>query len=380
MPEPDQQDSGSIRAQALRFYPEEGPVSEETIGQILDLWSSGRSFILLSGPPGVGKTRTAEDFVVEILRHIDTTHGVDEARISNLFPDFRTRLYSNPEIASRLAESGVKYVWDIAVMHPQYAYEDLIRGYRMLPSESKEPVLEVREGLFGFASRAVSLLEQTIIDSGLPLGVLILDELNRAPIGQLFGEAIYALDRRGTRVTTPYEIPGLGSDFCVPKSLLILGTMNSVDRAVSGFDFALRRRFSTITMVPRAGAIEESLSDLDATRKIALGLFEAVRSLIQNSRQMGTVPLSELIIGHSYYIPPKDIGEEEAAITWIAGSYRYQILPTLLDYIEQGLLEYDESTLQDLPYSNVLSGEISLGEIDGSSLVEDMKRRYLEHE
>jgi 5-methylcytosine-specific restriction protein B len=331
--------------------------------------------VILSGPPGVGKTRACEDFVSEMLKQHEAKQK--RARITDLFPEFTTGLYDDVDIESVLASNSVGFIWDLCVLHPQYTYEDLIRGYRVISSEGDRPMLEVREGLLGFMARVVSILERShpsnTGETDLPTGVLILDEINRAPIGQLFGEAMYALDRRGFPVATPYHLKGVGSDLKIPRSLFLLGTMNSVDRAVSGFDFAFRRRFATLTMVPSERPIEGSLEGFDSAKHIAVGLYNRVRMLVLGSIETGVVPLSELVVGHSYFMPTEFGEDEERAIEWLSNSYRYQILPILLDYHEQGLLEYQEGDLDTVPAADVLRGERSLGDVKLGEIVTILK-------
>jgi hypothetical protein len=250
----------SVRIGALRPYPKQKPADEEIQLELLKLWKNQHKFVIISGSPGVGKTRAAEDFIVSMLLEHNVAQSKKECQLSNLFPDYKTKFYDSVEIANKITSLGVKFVWDFIVLHPQYTYEDLIRGYRISSSDNSPFSLQVREGVLGFISRVVEILEQTSQNVRSPLGVIILDEINRAPIGQLFGEALYAVDRRNEVVSTPYDLGSVGSTFKIPEGLLLLGTMNSVDRAISGFDFALRRRFAVLTMYSKEQPIKEKLS------------------------------------------------------------------------------------------------------------------------
>ena len=51
-----------MRVGSLHPYPQSVPADQQVQDEIIKLWKANHSFIILSGPPGVGKTRAAEDF------------------------------------------------------------------------------------------------------------------------------------------------------------------------------------------------------------------------------------------------------------------------------------------------------------------------------
>ena len=357
-----------VRVGSLRLFPQSEPADQQMQDELLSLWKSKRSFIILSGPPGIGKTRASEDVVLEMLKHHKAPHNDIDCRITVLFPDFKHKVYSNEDIRTILQLKQLKFVWDICVLHPQYTYEDLIRGYRMISSQEGESRLEVREGLLGFIARVVSIMEEVNPQTEYPQGYLVLDEINRAPIGQLFGESLYALDRRNVAVTTPYALDGIDSNLTIPQSLLLIGTMNSVDRAVSGFDFALRRRFVVLTMMPKEKPIEERWSAFNTSiKERVLDFYNQIKQVILGATKTGIVPTTELVIGHSYFLPPKEITDENDALKWLAESYKFQILPILIDYQEQGLLKFMDGA--SLPGSDILSERQMPGDLEISNII-----------
>jgi DNA polymerase III delta prime subunit len=363
-----------VTAGALRLYPESGPADQSVTDQMQELWRFQRAFVVLSGPPGVGKTRAAEDFACEMLRERQAHFSQEECRITHLFPDYQTKTYADAEIDKVLADHDISFVWDIAVLHPQYAYEDLIRGVQFAQRDTGTPTLFVREGILGFISRVTTRLARQHDSSDIsPRGLLILDEINRAPIGQLFGEAIHALDRRGSVVATPHKLEGVGSDFWVPPELFLVGTMNSVDRAVSGIDFALKRRFANISIPPKIEPLRDRYQNNPAARSIAEQLFISLKELVVSSPQGGLVSPSELILGHSFFIAPDNLGKDEEIIDWLSHSCQYQVIPTLVDYQEQGLIQYDAQKASGSVFYDFIAGHKSLADATRADIRERLK-------
>ena len=91
------------------------------------------------------------------------------------------------------------------------------------------------------------------------LFVFIIDEINRADISKVMGELMYLLEYRGMskRMFTQYQnlktydlkkntymdFDCFEDGFFIPENIIIIGTMNDIDKSVDSFDFAMRRRF-----------------------------------------------------------------------------------------------------------------------------------------
>lgn len=159
--------------------------------------------------------------------------------------------------------------------HPSYDYTDFVEGLRPMQLAQRdgvfEPVEFVRlDGTFKDFCRKVAASNRT--HTGDSTGVddpdrryfFLIDEINRADLSKVFGELMLCLesDKRGVAVQTQYrglttyspdtraplEEDLFASGFFVPKNVIIIGTMNDIDRSVESMDFALRRRFAWLEL------------------------------------------------------------------------------------------------------------------------------------
>lgn len=165
--------------------------------------------------------------------------------------------------------------------------------------------------------------------------VLIIDEINRANLPSVLGELIYALEYRNEAVQSIYALDGDNS-LIIPDNLYIIGTMNTADRSVGHIDYAIKRRFAFVDVLPNEEVIK--------TEK-AKELFNSVAKLFvkeDNGKKINSDFLAsdfnykDIQLGHSYFIV-KD-GTEEEQKNELEMRLRYEIIPILNEYIKDGLL------------------------------------------
>lgn len=151
--------------------------------------------------------------------------------------------------------------------------------------------------------------------------VLIIDEINRGNIAKIFGELITLIEepkRLGNEEQTVCTLPYSGETFGVPKSVYILGTMNTADRSLVQLDTALRRRFSFIEMMPDPSRIPVETVDGIAVRTMLSVINERICALIDREHQ----------IGHAYFM---SLYEGSTAAD-LAKIFSEKILPLLQEY------------------------------------------------
>src|SRR5438477_3465010 len=124
--------------------------------------------------------------------------------------------------------------------HPAVTYEDFVVGL------SPDP----KEGTLRFDVRRGSLLQAAQAAREAPF-LLVIDEVNRADLGKVLGEAIYLFEPREVggdhprRITLPHAVDGR-LEFSIPENLYVLATMNTADRSIQAMDLAIRRRFAFV--------------------------------------------------------------------------------------------------------------------------------------
>lgn len=268
--------------------------------ELLFTWGRKKNLIL-QGPPGVGKTFWSNEL----------PFCVNEAESR------ATMALGMPgEDAPPESDSIFR-----CQFHQSMSYEDFVQGYR----PTQDGGFELRDGIF---VKAVKHAHET-----RDFTVLVIDEINRGNISKIFGEllSLVEADKRDPKwsVTLPYS----GEELWIPERFYILGMMNTADRSISMVDYALRRRFGFIDMVPgfdrpqfeillrRRGVSAEMLANIRRS-------VSEVNQLIDASPQHG----SGFQIGHSYFIPNRALEGHEDERDWYKNVIKYEVAPLLREY------------------------------------------------
>jgi len=220
-------------------------------------------------------------------------------------------------INDRQGIKKMKGVSGLAVQHASYFMKILDMFYKFLEGTEKPNLKasEVKEGPY----------------------ILIIDEINRANLPAVLGELIYALEYRGEKVESMYDIDG-DRALVLPPNLYIIGTMNTADRSVGHIDYAIRRRFAFVDIEPSIDIIDDVIKN-PALCTAARGLFNKVADLFhekKNDMDQKTVYLQsdfkakEVQLGHSYFLA--DSNEQ------LGLKLNFEIKPLLTEYVKDGIL------------------------------------------
>lgn len=279
------------------FFPNILPLEDENpvLIQVHELLMLGTSGLILSGPPGTGKTYYAQ------------------------------------RIAETLVTDHAAGIWRVQ-FHPSYGYEDFVEGYR--PDSNSTSGFSIVDKTF---IRAAEIARSS---PGKHI-VLIIDEINRGDPSRVFGELLTYLEKDYRNI--PFTLPFSGRPFCVPSNLLLIGTLNPYDRSVSHIDAAFTRRFDHIQILPSREVLE---SRLENHGRLASDQVVMIGDWFENAQSM-----FEFGLGHALFNDARDI--DTLKLVW-----RHRITPMVNTLLElepskrEGLTASFEALLRRLDAIN----------------------------
>lgn len=222
-------------------------------------------FIILQGAPGTGKTYTALN-IAEKFGNVKFTQFHAETSYS----DF---VY------------GIK---------PDTESDTLI--YKNSPGVLYEAIKDAQEG------------EDVL---------LIIDEINRANLSNVLGPVFYLFEKNtGNNRKYKIKIGDIEIDK-LPENLYVIGTMNTADKSLAVVDFALRRRFTWITLRPQ-------VIDHKEFRKEEFLEFENMFMRHATDEELNLQP------GQSYFIAADDEAMKQRL--------KYELMPLIKEYINEGFM------------------------------------------
>ena len=150
--------------------------------------------------------------------------------------------------------------------------------------------------------------------------VLIIDEINRGNVSQIFGELITLIEpdkRLGRPEAIQIQLPYSKLPFGVPPNIYIIGTMNTADRSVEALDTALRRRFVFEEVMPKPELLENITYNGFKLKQVLETINGRIEVLLDRDHT----------IGHSYFIKL-----QSGDTTGLLNVFQNSIIPLLQEY------------------------------------------------
>jgi 5-methylcytosine-specific restriction protein B len=303
--------------------------------------------IILEGPPGTGKTFQIKEIIDELRKRLEvaSTSGLPSVRTR----DPKLPFGSTGTSGGDTSDGQLRTEW--VTFHESFNYEEFILGRRPEPFDGGVKLL----------AHAGVLLDLAIaLDSNLgkfDAGVLVIDEINRANAGRVFGEFMTLLDRtyRATingksnaRAISPrlaglrFETSGMSEpivtlsgstlqlppNWLFPENLFVIATMNSVDKGALPLDSALLRRFRRFYVAPNEKTLESHIvqnahgADQQIV-KLTCSLFTKINDFIFTN--LGR----DYMLGHALFWDV--VADGECNVTTLCRVWDQVVFPQLFD-------------------------------------------------
>jgi 5-methylcytosine-specific restriction protein B len=253
-----------------------------------------------------------------IIKHLDgtRTYTVSKARLTKLqsvIPDLNDVNNINNQFRAVIGGSNSSAYWSVL---------NEIRKIKLtVPSHGGKREYSEDEKISAISKLTKADYSDYTKKAMCPY-VLIIDEINRGNVSQIFGELITLIEddkRMGNQealvATLPYSKKGFG----VPPNLYIIGTMNTADRSVEALDTALRRRFCFEEMLPQPEKILDEGKIYDEYQIDLVELLQTINKRIEKLLD------KDHQIGHSFFMSVLTIGG-------LKHVFQYKIIPLLQEY------------------------------------------------
>lgn len=168
--------------------------------------------------------------------------------------------------------------------------------------------------------------------------LFVLDEINRADLSRVLGEAILLFEPReisegnAPSAVLPQPLPDGTKSLSIPKNFYVLGTMNTADRSIAILDWAVRRRFAFVDLWPKAKVISDQPDT--AVAELAARAFGALQDLFV---QFAPRDALVLLPGHALFLAD--------SLESLKKRLRHEMVPLLREYLLEGRLGGCESEI-----------------------------------
>lgn len=289
--------------QALWKYSDEdiyySEILPESVADPISIYktASNTSFPLnqiLYGPPGTGKTFESIRRAIAIVENKPWT-TVQQMDNNSIQKRIETHFNSGQVV--------------FTTFHQAMSYEDFVEGIK--------PTVVNHQIHYTIQDGILKKLVQQAVQEPDKTFALIIDELNRGNVANIFGELITLLeeDKRLQALNAlKVQLPYSKKNFTLPPNLYLIATMNTTDKNIEHLDMALRRRFSFIEMLPDSILLSENIEGINL-RLMHQIINERIAMLLDQ----------HYLLGHAYFMNISSLNDLQTV-------FKTQIIPLLLEY------------------------------------------------
>lgn len=274
----------------------------------------------------------AKQTAISILKNQEPTDSIEEILYRDRFIVLQGapgtgKTYSALKIWDECFDDGNRF---FEQFHAETTYSDFVYGIKPeLDNANLKYTSNV--GILLKAINQAKRLEESFNDPQIknkkPYRVLlIIDEINRANLSNVLGPVFFLFEKNRGNNNIKFEYDNKIIFDHLPNNLFVIATMNTADRSLAVVDFALRRRFTWLTIKPH------SLNKTDLpSGKIFMELeFEDFNNAFEryaNDEELNLQP------GQSYFIVNDDNKEME-----MTNRLKYELMPLIKEYLNEGYL------------------------------------------
>lgn len=160
--------------------------------------------------------------------------------------------------------------------------------------------------------------------------LLIIDEINRANLSNVLGPVFFLFEKNRGKTNVEFEYDNELKFDHLPDNLFVIATMNTADRSLAVVDFALRRRFTWLTLKPHTLDNKELKLIHKSFMTAKFEDFNKAFERYANDEELNLQP------GQSYFIVNN--GSEEEMEKEMVNRLKYELMPLIKEYLNEGYL------------------------------------------
>lgn len=253
-------------------------------------------FIVLQGAPGTGKTHTA--LKIWDNSFVDGNRFFEQFHAETTYSDF---VYG---IRPKLQQDQIGYETHKGILLKAIEKaQELEEGYKNSLQDNNENAVKENRVL------------------------LVIDEINRANLSNVLGPVFFLFEKNRKQSNVKIKFDEEIEFGHLPENLFVIATMNTADRSLAVVDFALRRRFTWLTLKPHKIDNKDLKNINQVFMEDDFNTFCEIFEKYANDEELNLQP------GQSYFIVNKSnhLAEMNCRL-------KYELMPLIKEYLNEGYL------------------------------------------